>query len=75
MKVMKLMVAIAALVASVSASATSYVDFSGTAYTGVATNLQDTALAGTNFVLPIVLAVGALFVAVKLVKRVLGKVG
>ena len=64
-----------ALALSFSAWATSYVDFSGAAYTGVATNLQDTALDGVDFVLPIVLSVGALFVAVKLVKRVLGKVG
>lgn len=55
--------------------ATSYVDFTAAAYTTVATNLQDTAEDGVTFALPIVLAVGALFVAVKLVKRVLNKVG
>jgi len=62
-------------IASASAWATSYVDFSGAGYTTVATNLQDTALDGVDFILPVVLSVGALFVAVKLVKRVLGKVG
>jgi len=67
--------ALSGLLLSASVFATSYVDFTGTGYTSVATNLQDTAGDGVDFILPIVLAVGALMVAVKLVKRVLNKVG
>jgi len=65
----KLVLCTALVTASYQASATSLIDFTATAYTTAATNLNDTGVAAANYVLPIVVGILALIVGVKLLKR------